>query len=356
MQITDVEVTPTTLHLRLPYRTAYHTEGPVTDITAVFVRLETQYGRVAWGCAAFDPLITGETRDAVVKACRACGDRALDLSPLNLEYALAALGPLTEGTPSALCAFDMAFHDLLGLEADMPLYRMFGGYRDRIQTSITISLGSVKETVELAQDRVQQGFRILKIKGGLDPELDVRRVQAVCAALPYIDVRLDADGGYSAHDAIAVARALEDRLEMLEQPVDPNEPIGTLRQVTERSPVPVLADQSVVGPKSAMEIASTHAADGISIKLATCGGIRNARQMDAIARAAHLSTMIGCVHEPALLIAAELAFALSSPAVRYGDLDGHFDLVDDPTVAGFVLEDGTLIARDVPGLGCVVDL
>ena len=50
MQITDVEVTPTTLHLRLPYRTAYHTEGPVTDITAVFVRLETQYRRVAWGC------------------------------------------------------------------------------------------------------------------------------------------------------------------------------------------------------------------------------------------------------------------------------------------------------------------
>lgn len=356
MQITKAEVTPTTLHLRLPYRTAYHTEGPVTDINAVFVRLETRYGRVAWGCAAFDPLITGETPEGVTEACRTCGDRALNLSPLNLEYALATLTPLTEDTPSALCAFDMAFHDLLGLEADMPLHRMLGGYRDRIQTSITISLGPVNETVQLARDRVRQGFRVLKIKGGLDPDLDVRRVRAVCDALPGITVRLDADGGYETEEAIAVARALEGRLEMLEQPVDPDKPIRTLRQVTERSPVPILADQSIVGARTAMTVASTHAADGLSIKLATCGGIRNARQIDAIARAAHLSTMIGCVHEPALLIAAELAFALSSPAVRYGDLDGHFDLVDDPTVAGFMLEDGWLITRDVPGLGCVVDL
>jgi L-alanine-DL-glutamate epimerase-like enolase superfamily enzyme len=356
MQITKAEVTPTTLHLRLPYRTAYHTAGPVTDITAVFVRLETRYGRVAWGCAAFDPLITGETPESVAEACRACGERSLNLSPLNLEYALASLVPLTKDTPSALCAFDIAFHDLLGLEADMPLYRMMGGYRDRIQTSITISLGSVRETVELARDRVQQGFRILKIKGGLEPDLDVQRIRAVCDALPTITVRLDADGGYDAEDAIAVARALDDRLEMLEQPVAPDTPIRILREVTEQSPVPVLADQSVVGPRSAMEVASTRAADGLSIKLATCGGLRNARQMDAIARTAQLSTMVGCVHEPALLISAELAFALSSPVVQYGDLDGHFDLVDDPTVAGFVLEDGYLIARDVPGLGCAVDL
>ena len=109
-------------------------------------------------------------------------------------------------------------------------------------------------------------------------------------------------------------------------------------------------------PASALEIAGHNAADGISIKLATCGGIHCARQMDAIARAAHLATMIGCVNEPALLIAAGLAFALSSSAVRYGDLDGHFDLAEDPTQERFALEDGWLIASDVPGLGCTVAL
>jgi L-alanine-DL-glutamate epimerase-like enolase superfamily enzyme len=78
--------------------------------------------------------------------------------------------------------------------------------------------------------------------------------------------------------------------------------------------------------------------------------------MDAIARAARMTTMVGCVHEPALLIAAGLGFALSSANVRYGDLDGSFDLVDDPTVPGFQFEEGWLIARDVPGLGCTVEL
>ena len=94
----------------------------------------------------------------------------------------------------------------------------------------------------------------------------------------------------------------------------------------------------------------------MSIKLATCGGILCARQVDTIARAAHMATMIGCIHEPALLIAAGLALALSSPNVRYGDLDGHFDLTGDPTRPGFFFDSGWLVARDVPGLGCTVEL
>ncbi|MBN1246946.1 MAG: dipeptide epimerase [Anaerolineae bacterium] len=356
MQITHVEVTPLTLQLRIPYRTAYHSDAGVEQVGAVFVRIETKQGDVAWGCGAFDPMITGESLESVTAACEACAARTRDLNPLNAAYALAELEPLTQATPAAMCAFDTAFHDLLGLATGQPLHRLLGGYRDRIQTSITVSIAPVRETVEMARDRVAHGFRILKLKGGLDAEEDVQRVRAVCDALPEITVRLDADGGYTVVDAIAVARALEGRIEMLEQPVSAEIGLSALRKVTAQSPVPILADQSAIGAASALQIAGQHAADGISIKLATSGGLSNARQMDSIARAAHLSTMVGCVHEPALLIAAELAFALSSPAVRYGDLDGHFDLVGDPTVPRFITRDGWLIATDVPGLGCRVDL
>ena len=353
MQITNVEVAPVDLRLRLPYRTAYHDE--IDHVTVVFVRVETRQGRVAWGCAAFDTAITGETAADVVQACRACADRARDLNPLNTEYALDELAQLTERTPSALCAFDLAFHDLLGLATGMPLHRLLGGYRNRIQTSVTIGITSIKDTVSLARDHARQGFRILKIKGGLDPEGDVRRVQAVNKALPHHTLRLDADGGYTVEQALDVARALIGKLEMLEQPT-PAEDLDGLREVTRHSPVPVLADQSVVGPASALEIAAQRAADGMSIKLATCGGLRCARQVDTIARAAKMTTMVSCVHEPALLTAAGLSFALSSPNVHYGDLDGHLDLVSDPTVAGFLLQEGWLIATDTPGLGCIVDL
>ena len=353
MQITDVEVVPVELSLRLPYRTAYH---PAIDhVTVVFVHVVTRQGQVAWGCAAFDPALTGETVEEVVRACRACADRARDLNPLNTEYALDELAPLTERTPSALCAFDLAFHDLLGLAAGMPLHRLLGGYRDRIQTSVTISIAPVKETVELARERTRQGFRILKVKGGLDPDEDVRRVRAIHDALPQCTIRLDADQGYTARQALDVARALQGVVEMLEQPT-PAADLDTLYQVTRHSPVPILADESVVGPASALEIAARRAAHGLSVKLATCGGLRCARQVDTIARAAQMATMVSCVNEPALLTAAGLSFALSSPNVRYGDLDGHFDLIGDPSVPGFRLEEGWLIATDSPGLGCTVDL
>lgn len=353
MQITHVQVVPIELSLRLPYRTAYSAQ--VDRAAAVFIRIETRQGEVAWGCAAVDPAITGETLEGLTRVCRACADRALDLNPLNTEFALAELAELTEGTSAALCAFDIAFHDLLGLAAGLPLYRLLGGYRHRIQTSITIGVAPVKETVELARDRARQGFRILKIKGGLDSQEDVRRVRAVHDALPHLTLRLDADQGYTVQQALDVARSLAGHLEMLEQPT-PADDLDTLREVTQRSPVSILADESVTGPSSALEIASRRAAHGLNIKLTTCGGLHCARQVDAIARAAQIATMVGCVNEPALLIAAGLGFALSSPNVRYGDLDGHFDLIDDPSVPGFRFEEGWLIATDTPGLGCTVEL
>jgi L-alanine-DL-glutamate epimerase-like enolase superfamily enzyme len=355
MQIVNVEVVPMELDLRLPYRTAYNADAEVERVGAVFVRIETRQGDVAWGCAAFEQAITGETLHSVTQACRACADRARDLNPLNIEFALAELTPLTTDVPSARCAFDIAFHDLLGLQTRQPLYRLLGGYRDRIQTSITIGFASVKDTVEMARDRARRGFRLLKLKGGLEPEEDVRRVRAVHDALPELTLRLDAEQGYGVQQAIDVARALQDTLEMLEQPTRADD-LEALAEVTEHSPVPILADESVQGPPSALKVASRRAAHGLSVKLATCGGLRCARQIDAIARAAHMTTMVGCVNEPALLIAAGLSFALSSPSVQYGDLDGHFDLVGDPTVPGFIFEEGWLIATDVPGLGCTVEL
>jgi L-alanine-DL-glutamate epimerase-like enolase superfamily enzyme len=120
--------------------------------------------------------------------------------------------------------------------------------------------------------------------------------------------------------------------------------------------VPILADESVSQPLSALEVAKRRAADGMSVKLTACGGLRCARQIDTIARIAKMNTMVSCVNQPALLTAAGLSFALSSPNVAYGDLDGHFDLIGDPTLPGFRIEGGWLIATDVPGLGCTVDL
>jgi len=354
MQISRIEVAPTQLKLQTPFRTAAYRE-PVTQIEIVFVRAELMrgYGN-AWGCAVLDPA-GRESQEEVTSACQACADKLRDLNPLNTQYALAELSGLMEGFSTVQCAFGMLLYDLLGLWSGLPLYRLLGGYRERIQTSITLGLADVPATVEMSHKRAREGFRILKPKGGRDPEEDVRRVRAVKRALPDLVLRLDADQGYTVQAALDVARVLEGKLEFLEQPT-PADDLVALRQVTENSPVPILADESLRGPASALEIVSMRAAHGVSTKLASCGGIDCARQIDTIARAGHLSTMVGCLNEPALLISAGLALALSSPNIRYGDLDGHFDLENDPSVPGFKFEDGWLIATDTPGLGCTVNL
>ena len=353
MQITSAEVTPVELNLKQPVRMANIPE--INSIVAIFIRLETKNGRNAWGCGVAHPYLTGHHPDDLLKACQEAAEMVPDLHPIDIEYSLSHLMPLLSDIPPALCAFDLAFHDLLGLAAGMPLYRLLGGYRTKIQTSATVPLGSVEESVDIARMRATHGFRLLKIKGGLDPSLDIERVRVIHRALPELKLRLDADGAYSIEDALHVARNLGDRLEMFEQPTSPTDLDG-LFQVTRHSPIPVLADQSISGPRDALELAIGHYADGFSVKIGCCGGFNNARQMDGVASAVSLVMMVSCLIEPALLTAAGLSLALSSPGVGYADLDGHIDLVNDPTLPGFRLEEGWLVATDVPGLGCTVDL
>ena len=352
MQITKVEVTPVELKLQ---HTAQMSNMTLDHLTAVFIRMETRQGQNAWGCAVAHPAMTGESPKDLLHGCRVGAEAVPTLHPTNIEYSLTELSKIIKPGSAALVAFDLAFHDLLGLAADMPLYRVLGGYRNRIQTSVTIPISPLDESVEIAMRQARNGFRILKIKGGLDPEEDVRRVRAIHRALPSIILRLDVDGGYDVEQALDVARALKDVVEMLEQPT-PSSDIDAITLVSRNSPVPILADQSITGLESALKLASSGTVNGFSIKVAMCGGLRCARQMDAIAKAARMKTMVGCLIEPALLISAGLSFALSSANVQYGDLDGYLDLINDPTQASFRLEKGWLVASDVPGLGCSVNM
>jgi len=353
MQITKAEVTPLEINLRQPVRMAGLSE--FDKITAIFVRIDTIDGRSAWGCAVAHPHFTGESPEHALNFCENCADQVVDLHPTNLEYSLGELSHLTSQSPAAACAFDLVFHDLLGLAANLPLYKLLGGFRNRIQTSATVNLSDVSESVELARQRAAAGFRMLKVKGGLNPDIDVQRIKAIQRALPNHILRLDADGGYDIQSALDVSRALENILEMLEQPTSPDDLEG-LRRITQYSSLPILADQSVAGPESALQIAAGKMADSISVKMATCGGFRCADQINSISQAAGISTMVSCIIEPALLISAGLHFALSNPNIKYGDLDGHLDLVEDPTVSGFRIEDGWLVVSDFPGLGCTVAL
>ncbi|NIO03041.1 MAG: dipeptide epimerase [Proteobacteria bacterium] len=350
MRITGVEAWPVSMGLAEPYTISYET---ITKTSNVFLRIETDRGVVGHGCAAPDKQVTGETEESALGSMKDVVSPSIKGSDsLRPMMILERLKPLLRSQPSVLAAVDMALLDILGKVSNLPLWRLLGGFRDRIRTSVTIGILPETETVERARGWVALGFRCLKLKGGIDVQSDIERVLKVREAVgDAIELRFDANQGFSVEDSLKfVEQTRAARLELIEQPTPKRQP-DLLGRVTSGVSIPVMADESLMTLRDAFRIARRGLADMVNIKLMKVGGISEALQINAVARSAELEVMIGCMDEAALAIAAGLHFALARPNVVYADLDGHLGLVDDPTDGAVILRKGTLFATQKPGLG-----
>ena len=350
MKITRIESWPVTMKLSEPYSIAYET---IEEITNIFVRLETDRGIIGFGCAIPDEQITRETPDSVLKSLNNIVSPNIKGSdPLRLALIIERLAPLLGSQSSALASVDIALHDILGKACGLPLWKLLGGFRDRIKTSITIGILPEEETVARARERINQGFKCLKIKGGKDVESDIARVLKVREAVGKdIELRFDANQGYTDEQALHFFdKTRKAHLELIEQPTPKGQP-DMLGRVTSSVNIPIMADESLMTLRDAFRLARRDLVDMVNIKLMKVGGISVAIQINSVARSAGLEVMVGCLDEAALSIAAGLHFALGRPNVAYADLDGHLDLVDDPSQGAVILRNGTLFASNKPGLG-----
>ncbi len=336
--------------LKEPYSISYES---VEKCDNVFLKLTTRQGIVGMGCAAPDPKVTGETAQDVLQCYENIIEPLLkDKDVFEYSWIMEFLRREIPVNPSARAMVDMALFDVMAQKAGVPLYKLLGGFRQAIPTSITIGIMPLQETLSRARDYLKQGYAILKVKGGVDVEEDMEKVNRIReAAGRQVKIRFDANQGYTLEDSLKfIAGTRKAGLELFEQPtVRHNKEL--LQQVTRKVPVPVMADESLLSLNDVFQLSRNYSADLINIKLMKTGGILEAMHINSVARAAGINAMVGCMDESALGISAGLHFSLSRPNIKYADLDGHLDLLDDPFEGLLKIVNGMLYPPKASGLG-----
>ena len=307
----------------------------------VIVRLTDDDGIEGYGEAAPNRYY-GESVSTVTAALGQFKPILERADPLSLESIEAQLSRVLRGNASAKGAVSSALHDLVGKRLGLPVYRLWGLDTSQLpESSFTIAIA---ENAELERRVIEaRDYPILKVKLGTDRDMEI--VRMVREAAPRKRLRVDANAGWTAKQAVRMSDFLADHgVEMIEQPVPAND-IEGLRFVRERSKLPVFADESCLVATDVAKLAG--AVDGINIKLAKCGSLREALRMVHTARALDLQVMAGCMIESSLGIS---AIAQISPLLDYADFDGAALLSNDP-FRGATIAGGAIRLPEGAGLG-----
>jgi o-succinylbenzoate synthase len=352
MTIAEVRTHRLTTSLHTPFVTALrHT----TVLETVIVELVDTNGRRGFGEAPQVWRVTGESL-AGAEACLAGpladvvrGRSVDDLFDVTGDVANAVVGNF-----GAKAAMDVALHDLAARRIKVPLPRLLGGSRTRVETDVTLSAGDPAALAEAARARVAEGFRVLKVKVGIDPETDFSTVHAVRAAAgPDIRIRLDANQAWNVRQAVRVVRDLEDAgldVEFVEQPV-PREDVEGMAKITASVDTPIMADESVFGLRDLTKLIEIGMADLVNIKLAKCGGLSVALAMVRLAKAHGIGFIVGSMMEGPIGVGAAASLVAAAGSTLTSDLDAAWWLAGTPVIGGLAYDGASVLLPSSPGLG-----
>ncbi len=313
------------LSLRDPFRIARTDHQTGDGVTTVVAELrDDRFPGVVGLGEGYPDRFYGETPATMSAVCPLLLDAIGEVEPTTagLDAAGAAMDRAVRGHGAAKCALDIALHDLVGKVAGMPVHVLLGLSADLPPTDFTIGIDAPEVVAERA--RQAGAFPALKIKLG-GPQ-DLATLEAVRGVYDG-PIRVDANTGWTLDGAVALLPELE-RLgvELIEQPF-PARRLDQLRQLQERSALPIVADESCVFPEDLDGLVGVVA--GVNVKLAKCGGIGPARQMLERARELGFRTFLGCMEETSVGIAGS---AVVASLADWVDLDGCLLLADDPFV------------------------
>ena len=367
LRIRKIEV----LEATIPRNSAFEiSRGTFVAAHRVFVRATLEDGVVGYGeCGTLEgagssggsvAVYSEETQPgSLAVLVRQIGPALSGLDASNLAGVHRAIAEVTLLNPQARAGVDIALHDAVGKSLGVPAHVLLGGaYRDRIALAQSVGVRTDQEVVDGARRVVDDGFHVVKLKGGRDINEDVRRIElirsAIGAAFP---IRLDANAGYRTYDEIilALSRAQSLGLNELEQPLGRYDLFGMKRLAADLI-TPVIADESVFFAHDAMNLIRMEGADALNIKVQKAGGLQPAIAIDHLANAARIGVLVGAVQETGIGTAASLHLAAACRFLPYAS-DCRTHLVFEHTLLRSTLriEDGYAHVPQGPGLGIEVD-
>lgn len=339
--------------LQKPYAIARET---ITDVENVFLEIELENGITGIGAANPSPEVVSETP-------------AQTLTNLQSGFLESFIGKdirqflhliyLTKqhftNMPGTQACIDIALHDVFTKWLGISIVDFYGRQHQRMLTSVTIGIKDVVATLDEAAGYYKQGFKILKVKTGLDAQLDAERIIKLKEKFGEgFIIRVDANTGYTLNELKQfLALTKNYHVELIEQPLLPNTD-QELLQLPALTRALLAADESLKNEASALSIAAQNLYGIFNIKLMKCGGVQSAFNIANIAKPAGINLFWGCNDESIVSITAALHAAFACPHTKYIDLDGSLDLAEDVVAGGFIIKDGYMYLPEENGLGVTI--
>jgi L-alanine-DL-glutamate epimerase-like enolase superfamily enzyme len=337
--------------LTKPYTIAYNT---FSDVSLAFFEVELANGIIGYGSGSPAEEVVGETTEKTAANLQTdfvqqfIGKDIREFQQIIFETIQHF--PHLPGTQAAI---DIALHDAFGKFIGISVADFYGRKIKALSTSVTIGIKNVAATLEEAHDYKALGFKILKVKTGLDVNEDIERVVKLKEAFGnHFKIRVDANQGYTLNDLKKFIEGTKHQgLELIEQPM----PVGTeneLQMLSWEDRKLLAADESLKDPQAALQLASNQKSFGIyNIKLMKCGGLAGALGIANIAKNANIDLFWGCNDESIISITAALHVAYACPNTKYIDLDGSLDLAEDLVKGGFEIVNGEMQINAQAGFG-----
>jgi L-alanine-DL-glutamate epimerase-like enolase superfamily enzyme len=350
MKIIEIRAYLKKLSLTKPYTIAYDT---MTDVELVFLEMTLENGIVGIGSASPAEAVIGENSQQTYRNLQS--DFVQNLVGRDIRHFQQIIFEAQRHfqlLPGTQAAIDIALHDAFCKFIDIPVVDFYGQKISSLPTSVTIGIMDVNETLEEARNFEQLGFKILKVKTGLDIDTDIERIVKLREVFNNrLKIRVDANQGYSINDLLKFFKATKDLdIELIEQPilVGKEAELDALDEDIRKS---IAGDESLKNAKYAIQFANTKTFGIYNIKLMKCGGIVGAKEIASVAQHVGIDLFWGCNDESIVSITAALHAAYSCPNTKYIDLDGSFDLAEDLVKNGFSLEDGYMKMNKKAGFG-----